>query len=215
MFFCIVYEFFCEVFDCRKSYRVVFDVPFNFRVINFETGVMYDLTGAKPIIKAYTGTRVRTCLNMCVFSADEVVKNEFSNWKNIIEWANTKLLSQVDKIAEHERKIHEMKSLRFSSETVLYQLMGEMIAKSFGETHGHQIVVSGYKSLLDRKSAYHINFEDSEEMVKKANFWNVFNAMTDEISNSDKFFDNAEKTQSCYRTLMEIGSFANSGGLLL
>lgn len=168
--------------------------------LNSDIGILYDLTTAKPIIKAYTGTRVKTCLNQNIFGADEVIKNEFSNLKSTLQWAIEKLESENAKIEKHLQMIETMRELEFNNPQTLHELMGNLIKKSFGSTHGHQLAVSGYKSLADRKSVYYADIDNG----KNNNLWNVFNACTEEISQGDKFFDNCDKTLSLYNTLMEV-----------
>jgi len=170
------------------------------KMLNSDIGILYDLTTAKPIIKAYTGTRVKTCLNQNIFGADEVIKNEFSNWKSTLSWATQKLVEEDKKIEKHLALIESMESLEFNNTQTFHEIMGNLIKKSFGSTHGHQLTVSGYKNLTDRKSRYFADIDAG----KNNTLWNVFNACTEEISQSDKFFDDCDKTLSLYNTLMEV-----------
>lgn len=143
-------------------------------------GFIYALDTQIPIAKVYSGQSVTACLNLTIFNAEELYEqNLLGNSKEIY---NRAMMFKQGKEKQVEEYSKIYKSMTESSLTVegLNQLLGKLLVRGSRTKLGTSPVVGAAKLLVDPKTMYYVN----EGPDFNCSQWNVFNAVTQSLTDS-------------------------------
>lgn len=153
-------------------------------------GMIYALDLQKPIIKVYTGINVSVCMNLTIFNAGESFQQEIlsNNYQEVYQKAKVFADAKEKQIAEYTKIISDLKDT-YLTEDGLNETMGRLLFYGQKSRLGTSAVVQASKEMLDNSSRYYIYREDKFN----CNLWNVYNAVTDVLSNRGDFTDRTNK----------------------
>lgn len=147
-------------------------------------GFVLGLDTQKPILKVYTGARVYACTNLSVFNSDSLFQcDPIQNLDDAY-----KMVKQYKTEAEEEwrRQLETWKNLQETvySGSQVNTKMGKMLELVISDGKfkgiGSTAIVQAARNLYDKNSIYRIS-ED------KTTAWNVLNAITQSITDSNDF----------------------------
>ena len=153
-------------------------------------GMIMALDLQKPILKIYSGYNVSSCLNLTIFNADKIYQQEIlGDYQRVYSRAKEFIQKKEDELIEFKETLTKLQTT-FLSEVQLNQLIGKMIRESAKLRLGTTPILQATKFLDDNSSQYYIR-PDGKFTCSK---FNVYNAVTQSITNSNDIVDRATKT---------------------
>ncbi len=154
-------------------------------------GMIYGLNTQIPIAKVYTGQSVSVCMNLCIFSAEDIFEqNLLGNEQDSLYKTVERFKRDKDKQIENYTKIYNKMVNNQLSPDELKDLMGDLLLKSSRSKLGTSPIVGAANSLTDPKSIYYVN----EGSDFRCNEWNVYNAATQVLTDRDDVVQRPNKT---------------------
>ncbi len=162
--------------------RINIECRIGTEIIGFHSviGLIYALDTQIPIAKVYTGQSVSTCLNLCIFGAEDIYETNMLN--SIQEIYNRVEKFKSDKLEQVERytKIYKDMTETHLTPAGMKEILGNLLIKGSQSKLGTSPVVAAAQSLIDPKSMYYVN----EGADFKCNQWNIYNAVTQSLTDS-------------------------------
>lgn len=161
-------------------------------------GMVYALDLQKPVIKAYSGFNVQSCVNLTIFNSDRLVQQELLADSNKVY---TAVESFVEQKEEEVKTFNEtLSNLRLANltENTFNELMGKLLREGSRTKLGTNPILHAVKLLDDNASQYYIRQENKFSCTK----FNVYNAVTQALTNSNDITDRANKTIQLANTIL-------------
>jgi len=153
-------------------------------------GMIYALDLQKPIIKAYSGFNVTSCINLTIFNADNVFQQELlGDYKSVHSKAREYIAEKEQDVLDFKNRIAILKETNLN-ENQLNELLGKMLRESHKSRLGTTPVLGAAKLLDNNSSTYYVR-PDGKFTCSK---FNVYNAVTQVISDSKDIVDKPNKT---------------------
>lgn len=153
-------------------------------------GLLYALDLQKPVIKVYSGYNVQSCMNLTIFDADKLFQQELlANPEKVYEKSTEFFISKEGELVEFKKTLSKLQT-SFLTESELNQLIGKMIREGSKLRLGTTPIVQAAKMLDDNSSQYYVRLQGKFECNK----FQVYNAVTQAITNSSDIVDRAQKT---------------------
>lgn len=153
-------------------------------------GMILALDLQKPIIKVYSGYNVSACLNLTIFNADKVFQQEIlGDYQRVYAKAEEYFQKKSDELVEFKETLTKLETT-FLTEVQLNQLIGKMIRESSKLRLGTTPILQATKMLDDSSSQYYVRPNGKFTCTK----FNLYNAITQSITNSNDIIDRANKT---------------------
>lgn len=153
-------------------------------------GFIFALNTSTPIMKVYSGQSVKACLNLTIFNAEDIFEQNLLGNSNEIYNRAQVFFQKKEKQIEEYGKIYKDLTEKHLTPQGLNDLMGKLLLKGTQTRLGTSPVVGAAKLLLDPKTTYYTHsgadFRCSE--------WNVFNALTQTLTNSSEIVNRPTKT---------------------
>jgi hypothetical protein len=134
--------------------------------------VVFDLSGKKALYKVAAGHTIRTCLNMCISSDNDLFVSE-----DTVK-INKRLLQYLDEVHNRDREylvFKEHLENRELNTDKLHQSLGQIVYNTESKVL-RNFVIDSLGEFKNSKSNYYIEGE-------KTNLWNVYNCITQQMSN--------------------------------
>jgi len=153
-------------------------------------GMIMALDLQKPVLKVYSGYNVMSCLNLTIFNADKIYQQEIlGDYQRVYAKATEFFNRKADELVEFKETLTKLQTT-FLNEVQLNQLIGKMIRESAKLRLGTTPILQATKMLDDNASQYYVR-PDGKFTCSK---FNVYNAVTQAITNSSDIIDRAHKT---------------------
>lgn len=162
-------------------------------------GFIFALNTSTPVMKVYSGQSVKACLNLTIFNAEDIFEqNLLGNSNEIYNRARLFFQKKEQQIEEYG-KIYKDLTQKMLTPQGLNDLMGKLLLKGTQTRLGTSPIVGAAKLLLDPKTTYYTrtgtDFSCSE--------WNVFNAVTQSITDKEDAVNKPNKTIELAKIIME------------
>lgn len=165
-------------------------------------GVIYALDLQKPVIKIYSGENATACTNLTIFRADRVfTQNLFEDFSDTYRKAKTFLESKSEEI-DHFRRTYKQLTDTILPTDELNRVLGFLLRSSAESKLGTTPVVQAASRLDDPQSIYFAQKEGTS-------LFNVYNAITQSITNSKEFLDKPNKTVELTEMVLNSVKFLN------
>lgn len=151
-------------------------------------GLVYALDTQKPTMKVYSGENAWACTNLSIFGARYIQSVELLQGVATIYDRAVEYLEGVDKQIERFKILHEkMNGVVYENEGI-DQISGYLIREGIRNKQiGLLPITDAIRSLDDSKSKYAIR-------EGKTTQWNVYNAITEHVTQKTDISDKASKT---------------------
>jgi hypothetical protein len=172
--------------------RIMIEADLGEMISGFKSivGMILALDLQKPVIKVYSGYNVSSCLNLTIFNADKIYQQEIlGDYQKVYAKAVEFFNKKADELVEFKETLIKLQTA-FLSEVQLNQLIGKMIRESAKLRLGTTPILQATKMLDDNASQYYVR-PDGKFTCSK---FNVYNAVTQSITNSSDIIDRANKT---------------------
>jgi hypothetical protein len=172
--------------------RIMIEADLGEMIAGFKSivGMIMALDLQKPIIKVYSGYNVSSCLNLTIFNADKIFQQEIlGDYQRVYAKATEYFQKKAEELVEFKETLTKLQTT-FLSEVQLNQLIGKMIRESAKLRLGTTPVLQATKMLDDNSSQYYVR-PDGKFTCSK---FNVYNSVTQAITNSSDIVDRANKT---------------------
>lgn len=162
-------------------------------------GFIFALNTSTPIMKVYSGQSVKACLNLTIFNAEDIFEQNLLGNSNEIYNRAQVFFQKKEKQIEEYGKIYKDLTEKHLTPQGLNDLMGKLLLKGTQTRLGTSPVVGAAKLLLDPKTTYYTHsgadFRCSE--------WNVYNAVTQNITDKEDAVSKPNKTIELAKIIME------------
>ena len=153
-------------------------------------GMIVALDLQKPVVKVYSGYNVSACMNLTIFNADKIFQQEIlGDYQRVYAKAIEYFQKKAEELVEFKETLIKLQTT-FLNEVQLNQLIGKMIRESAKLRLGTTPVLQATKMLDDNASQYYVR-PDGKFTCSK---FNVYNAVTQAITNSSDIVDRVNKT---------------------
>lgn len=153
-------------------------------------GFIYALDLQKPVIKTYSGYNVISCINLTIFNVDKLFQQELlGNPEKVYEKSDEFFVSKEGELVEFKETLGKLQK-SFLTEFQLNQYLGKMIREGSKLRLGTTPILQAAKMLDDNSSQYYTKPEGKFTCSK----FNLYNAVTQAITNSNDIVDRAQKT---------------------
>jgi len=157
-------------------------------------GLLVAMDQQNPLVKVYTGMNVSACTNLCIFNAEHVFQqNLMESLDNTFNAVKMYANNEQQKIDDY-RKTHERLVNTVMNQEQLNERLGYLLRMANTTKLGTSPIVGAAKLLSDRKSVY---FTDKESTL-----YNLYNAVTQGITDSADLFYKTDKTLGLTRLLL-------------
>jgi hypothetical protein len=144
-----------------------------------------------PVVKTYSGLNAKACMNLMIFNASHSYsQNLLQSLKPVYEITSDFLISEEAKFEEYQ-KIHEYLERDIDNREV-NEILGNLLRKSYTTKLGSTPITQSAKLLSDRTSRYY--FDPKIGTTAE----NVFQSITQSITDSKEFLWKPEKTLVAY-----------------
>ena len=162
-------------------------------------GFIFALNTSTPVMKVYSGQSVRACLNLTIFNAEDIFEqNLLGNSNEIYNRAQVFFQKKNQQIEEYG-KIYKDLTQKMLTPQGLNDLMGKLLLKGTQSRLGTSPVVGAAKLLLDAKTTYYTHPGDDFRCSE----WNVYNAVTQNITDKEDAVSKPNKTIELAKIIME------------
>jgi hypothetical protein len=162
-------------------------------------GFIYALNIQTPILKVYTGQSVKACMNLTIFQADHVFEQNLLGNFNEVYLRAGKFIQDKQKEIEEYSKIYKDLTETPLTPAQMHEALGSMLMKGANSKLGTTPVVGGAKLLGDPKSAYYTRTGEDFGCNK----WNIYNAVTQCITDGADIVSKPTKTVQLAKFVME------------
>lgn len=172
--------------------RIMVEADLGEMIAGFKStiGMILALDLQKPIVKVYSGYNVSSCLNLTIFNADKIFQQEIlGDYQRVYARATEYFNKKADELIEFKETLSKLQTT-FLNEVQLNQLIGKMIRESAKLRLGTTPILQATKMLDDNSSQYYVR-PDGKFTCSK---FNVYNSVTQAITNSNDIVDRANKT---------------------
>jgi hypothetical protein len=153
-------------------------------------GMMYALDLQKPVVKAYSGFNVQSCLNLTIFNNDRLIQQELlADFTKVYDGVQRFVEEKESEIENFKSTLSKLREEKLSENT-FNELVGRLLREGSRTRLGTNPVLQAVKMLDDNSSQYYIRQENKFECSK----FNVYNAVTQALTNSNDITDRANKT---------------------
>lgn len=180
--------------------RVMIEAKFGQLIPGFEgvVGLVYALDMQKPVLKTYTGFNVNGCINLCIFNADQVYQQELLGQHQLVyETAGKYIKNKNDEVVDFKETLTKLKET-FLNELELNRTLGMLLRGSIGTRLGSTVIIKATKAFDDSSSQYYVK-PDGKFLCSK---FNIYNAVTQGITDSSDIVDRANKTIQLSKLLL-------------
>ena len=151
-------------------------------------GLLVAMDQQKPIIKAYSGTNVSSCLNLCVFRAENLFAQDLmadltNMWNNVQRFYR----ENEEKIELHASMNKQLHETHLTNNQVNVRL-GSMLRNAKHAGLGTSPIVNAAELLSNKTSTYYFKQEDGTTL------YNLFNSVTQGITDSKDLMSKPTKT---------------------
>jgi hypothetical protein len=184
----------------RLDLRYQFDIDAEHK---YKIGLLIALDKGKPIAKVYGGLQVTTCLNMCIFNAEQIHKFDLDvNQFGYVEFFKAEFKRKEEQIKRSLLIKDTLKSIHLTKERITL-LNGAMLeAVLHKDNHsllGQNPIINGIKLQLKKDSIYYNE--------KGLNAWLYFNCFTEYLDIKVKPLDIPEKALEVFTILHKLLQF--------
>jgi hypothetical protein len=178
-----------------------FNIQYTFKIdeeLQYNLGLIIALDKAKPIAKIYSGIQVTTCLNMCIFNADQKYRFDLDSDPNSYKTFFKEEFKKIEEKAEKGKLIIDtLKSINLSHERILL-LNGAILEKVFKDKLilGSNPVINGIKLQSDMNSIYYAK--------DGLNAWLYYNSLTEYLDKKIHILDIPEKALEVFECVKEF-----------
>lgn len=166
---------------------------------NSVIGIIYALDRQIPIMKVYTGQSVRLCMNLTIFNADDVFEqNLLSSSQELYARVRTYKENKEKQIEEYD-KIYKSLTTKHLTPQGMNELLGKLLIKGASTKMGTSPVATAARYLTDNKSVYYTERNGEFECTP----WNVYNAVTQALTDKDDPVSRPNKTVELAKVIME------------
>lgn len=157
-------------------------------------GLLVAMDQQNPVAKVYSGTEVSACTNLCIFNAEHTFT------QNLMESLDNTWNAVKGFVSGEEAKIEEYRDthLRLVANTLtqedLNQKLGQLLRVSGSSKLGTTPIVKAAKLVSDRTSTYYAE--------KESNLYNLYNAITQSITDSKDLLYRPDKTMALTQMLL-------------
>lgn len=174
------------------------NVPGFFSVI----GIIYALDLQKPVIKIYSGENACVCTNLTIFQADRVFTQDMlGNFNDTYQKARVYLNEKAGEIERFKETYNTLTKTQLD-QNELNRVLGYLLRVSSTGKLGTTPIVQASARLDDPQSVYYAQKEGT-------NLFNVYNAVTQSITNSKEFLDKPNKTVELSEMILKSVKYLN------
>lgn len=155
-------------------------------------GLMYNLKPKNPIFSAYSGLRVRACTNQVITNADMLLRVA-DDYKRC-EQSAIEMLTTIETKMEQFKQFHNTLQTTLSIEHV-HEILGFML---WNRQHYSKSVVTNALDYLSSAGSQYLIRDNVTTM------WNVFNAMTQSITDSRDLFNAPRATLKLAENILKF-----------
>lgn len=180
--------------------RVMVEAQLGELIPHFEAvvGMVYALDLQKPVIKCYSGFNVRSCINLSIFNTDNMFQQELlGDYEKVISMARKYFLEKEKDVIDFKDRFNKLQT-SFLTEPQLNELLGRMLRESSRTRLGTTPILGAAKLLDDNTSTYYVR-PDGKFTCNK---FNVYNAVTQILTNSNDIIDRPNKTIALTKILL-------------
>jgi len=172
--------------------RVMVEAQLGELIPNFEAvvGMVYALDLQKPVIKCYSGFNVRSCINLSIFNTDNMFQQELlGDYEKVISMARKYFLEKEKDVIDFKDRFTKLQQ-EFLTEPQLNELLGKMLRESRKTRLGTTPILGAARLLDDSSTNYYVR-PDGKFTCNK---FNVYNAVTQILTDSNDIIDRPNKT---------------------
>lgn len=179
----------------RFAVKIDFGPDDNLPGYTSNIGMIVALDVSKPIVKVYSGQSVQTCMNLCIFGADEIFTQDiFSDrlvmWNKVEDWKRLK----NEQIA-HYKEIDRLLNTTFLDSKAIDQKVGDLLRRGRNSIGMNNI--SNAVKMIDNPSSQYAVEADGTIILNK-----LYNALTYSIGGSVDLISRPNKTLSLAEILL-------------
>jgi len=161
-------------------------------------GMVYALDLQKPVIKTYTGFNVSGCINLTIFNADNLYQQELlGDYESVYNMARKYISEKQNDVLDFKEKFNKLATTNLT-EPQLNELLGRMLRQSKRTRLGVSPIIGAAKLLDDSSSNYYVRPDGKFGCTQ----FNVYNAVTQILTDSNDITDRANKTIQLARLIM-------------
>lgn len=162
-------------------------------------GMIFALNTSVPIAKVYSGQSVKACLNLTIFNAEDIFEQSLLNNSQEIYNRAQMFYRRKEKQIEEYGKIYKSLTEKQLNPNSLNELLGKLLISGSKSKLGTSPVVGAAKLLTTPQSAYYTR----EGKDFQCNEWNVYNAVTQSITDKEDAVMKPNKTIEIAKVLLE------------
>lgn len=162
-------------------------------------GMVYALDIQKPIIKVYSGFNVEGCVNLCIFNAEYHHQVELlGDYQSVYIKAENYFSEKQKEVEEFSQTLRTLES-EFLEQKELDFYIGLILRKAMKSRLGTTNILKAVKELYNPNSSYYVFNEGTFKCSK----FNLYNAITQQITDGNDIIDRARKTIEISKVLVE------------
>jgi len=150
-------------------------------------GMVYALDTQKPIVKAFAGQNVSLCMNLCIFGADDYIQQDLLAGLDRIYAEVTKMSERAEKTLGEFMAVYEQMNDRMLTVPEIEETFGRLIRLSKPNKFNTGLIINAANMVFNESSRYAISGDTMSQ-------WQLYNAVTDGITNKVDIFDQPTKT---------------------
>jgi len=180
--------------------RVMIEAQLGELLPGFEAvvGMVYALDLQKPVIKCYSGFNVMSCINLNIFNTDNVFQQELlGDFEKVKVMARNYIAEKEKDVLDFQEKFDKLSS-SFLTEPQLNELLGRMLRQSPKTRLGSTPILGAAKLLDNNTSNYYVRPNGKFTCSR----FNVYNAVTQILTNSNDIIDRPNKTIQLTKLIM-------------
>ena len=153
-------------------------------------GMIYALDIQKPVIKTYSGFNVHACINLCIFNVQYHHQVELLGDYQSVYACAEKYFSEKEKEVEEFSKTLRILKEEFLEQKELDFYIGLILRKAMKSRLGTTNILNTVRELYNPNSHYYV-YNGNDFHCSK---FNLYNAITQQITNGNDIIDRARKT---------------------
>jgi len=159
-------------------------------------GFIYALDTKRPVMKVYGGIEASSCLNLCVFRAEQVFELDlFANVGEIYEKAQKYFEDTFEK-KRFSEEFARLQESEFDDNSFRNKLGRLRESVNRNKTmFGLNLLGGAEKLMFNPTSKYYVGDDGKISTTE----WNVFNSITQSISDDKEFITRPEKTLAAWK----------------
>jgi len=180
--------------------RVMVEAQLGELIPHFEAvvGMVYALDLQKPVIKTYSGFNVKSCINLSIMNTDNLFQQELlGDFEKVISMARKYISEKEKDIIDFKDRFTKLQQ-SFLTEPQLNELLGRMLRESRKTRLGTTPILGAAKLLDDSSTNYYVR-PDGKFTCNK---FNVYNAVTQVLTDGNDIIDRPNKTIALTKLLL-------------